>query len=191
MRPTPALCRSMPTLTLHHLPLCAKIEVVVALSSSRRGALVNDRSNISELGVLLRQRRRERRRSLRDLADEIGVSLNTLSRVERGHIPDLVNFQRIVDWLDVPADAFLEPTSTEASIPEVIARHLRADPRLTDEDAERIAELVEDMYANLVADHSPLAIHLRSAKTFTPAAGALLSEILNEMRSKLRLTPQE
>src|SRR5215207_3309551 len=150
---------------------------------ARRGALVNDRPNISQLGVLLRQRRRERRRSLRDLADEIGVSLNTLSRVERGHVPDLVNFQRIVDWLDVPADAFLEPASSEASIPEVIARHLRADPRLTDEDAERI----EDMYADLVADHSSLAIHLRSAKTFTPAAGALLSEILTEMRSKLRL----
>jgi|SRR5215207_2397489 transcriptional regulator with XRE-family HTH domain len=158
---------------------------------ARRGALVNDRPNISQLGVLLRQRRRERRRSLRDLADEIGVSLNTLSRVERGHVPDLVNFQRIVDWLDVPADAFLEPASSEASIPEVIARHLRADPRLTDEDAERIAELVEDMYADLVADHSSLAIHLRSAKTFTPAAGALLSEILTEMRSKLRLAPQE
>jgi hypothetical protein len=47
------------------------------------------------------------------------------------------------------------------------------------------------MYANLVADHSSLAIHLRSAKTFTPAAGALLSEILTEMRSKLRLAPQE
>lgn len=152
---------------------------------------MNDRPNISQLGVLLRQRRRERRRSLRDLADEIGVSLNTLSRVERGHVPDLVNFQRIVDWLDVPADAFLEPASSEASIPEVIARHLRADPRLTDEDAERIAELVEDMYADLVADHSSLAIHLRSAKTFTPAAGALLSEILTEMRAKLRLAPQE
>jgi transcriptional regulator with XRE-family HTH domain len=152
---------------------------------------VNDRPNISHLGVLLRQRRRERRRSLRDLADEIGVSLNTLSRVERGHVPDLVNFQRIVDWLDVPADAFLEPASSEASIPEVIARHLRADPRLTDEDAQRIAELVQEMYQSLVTDESSLAIHMRSSRTFSPAAGALLSEILAEMRSNLQPTPPE
>lgn len=158
-------------------------------SSPHVEPLVNDRPNISQLGALLRQRRRERRRSLRDLADEIGVSLNTLSRVERGHVPDLVNFQRIVDWLDVPADTFLEPAHGEASIPEVIARHLRADPRLTDEDAERIAELVAEMYQSLVADRSSLAMHLRSAKTFTPAAGALLSEILIEMRSSLRPVP--
>jgi len=47
------------------------------------------------------------------------------------------------------------------------------------------------MYHSLVADHSALAVHLRSAKTFTPAAGALLSEILTEMRSKLRPASQE
>ncbi len=152
---------------------------------------MSDRPNIPQLGAVLRQRRRERRLSLRDLADEIGVSLNTLSRVERGHIPDLVNFQRIVDWLDVPADAFLEPASMQTSTPGVIARHLRADPRLSDQDAERIAALVAEMYHSLVADHSALAVHLRSAKTFTPAAGALLSEILTEMRSKLRPASQE
>jgi len=141
--------------------------------------------DISALGTILRARRREKRLSLRDLADETGVSPNTLSRVERGHVPDLRNFQRIVDWLGLPAEQFLEP-SGEASTPEVVARHLRSDQRLSGEAAEQIAQLVEQMYHSLVSDQPVLSLHLRSAKTFTPAAGTLLGEILAEVQSNLR-----
>jgi transcriptional regulator with XRE-family HTH domain len=122
--------------------------------------------------------------TLRDLADEIDVSLNTLSRVERGYLPDLRNFQRIVDWLEVPAEMFLEPTSEEMTTPEIIARHLRSDRQLSREAALKIAALVEDMYHNLTQEPR-IAVHLRSAKTFTPAAGVLLSEILADIRAAL------
>src|SRR5258708_74024 len=61
-----------------------------------------------QLGPALGATRRKRHLSLRDLADLIGVSLNTLSRVERGQMPDLKNYQRIVEWLELPADTFLE-----------------------------------------------------------------------------------
>jgi transcriptional regulator with XRE-family HTH domain len=141
---------------------------------------------ISELGALLKTRRKERGLSLRDLADETGVSLNTLSRVERGHVPDLANFQRIIDWLDVPPDAFMDPGGMEVSTPETIARHLRADPRLSEEGAARLADLVQKMYGELLAHEQTLAIHLRAAKTFTPAANALLAEVLADMQSNLR-----
>jgi transcriptional regulator with XRE-family HTH domain len=143
---------------------------------------------ISQLGARLRAQRRAKRLSLRDLAAQIGVSLNTLSRVERGHIPDLKNFQRIVDWLNVPAEIFLEPPTDAASTPEIIVRHLRSDPRLSSHAVDKIAELVEDMYDQLANEQQTVAIHLRSAKTFTPAASALLSEILSEMRSELLST---
>jgi transcriptional regulator with XRE-family HTH domain len=114
------------------------------------------------------------------------VSLNTLSRVERGHIPDLKNFQRIVDWLDLPAETFLVEQPTEAATtPEIIVRHLRSDPRLSGRAVDQIAELVETMYHRLVSEQPKVAIHLRSAKTFTPAAGALLSEILTDIQSGL------
>lgn len=141
--------------------------------------------NIHRLGAMLRARRRERRLSLRDLAAEIGVSLNTLSRVERGQLPDLKNFQRIVDWLEVPADSFLEADTEATSTPDVIARHLRSDRRLSADAAARIAEIVEEMYRELVHERRPLAVHLRSARMFTPAAGALLSEILHEMQATI------
>lgn len=137
---------------------------------------------IANLASTLRAERRARRLSLRDLADETGVSFNTLSRVERGHVPDLKNFQRIVDWLGVPAETFLD---REVSTPRVIARHLLADSRLSGNAAERIAEMVEDMYRSLASEEPAVAVHLRSARTFTPKAGALLAEILSDMRIKI------
>jgi transcriptional regulator with XRE-family HTH domain len=152
---------------------------------------MSTQENIAQLGAMLKARRREKRLTLRDLADEIGVSLNTLSRVERGHLPDLKNFQRIVDWLGVPAEQFLETSGANVSTPDVIARHLHSDLLLSPEAATKIADFVEDMYRNLVAEQPRVAVHLRSAKMFTPAAGILLSEILAEMQSALISSPAE
>jgi transcriptional regulator with XRE-family HTH domain len=144
----------------------------------------------ASLGAVLRARRREKHLSLRDLHELTGVSVNTLSRVERGHIPDLHNFHRIVDWLDEPAERFLE-SGADASTPEVIARHLRADRRLTPNAAAELAGVVEEMYRKLVAQRPAFSLHLRSAKTFTPGAGALLAEILSEMQSNLETSLRE
>jgi transcriptional regulator with XRE-family HTH domain len=140
--------------------------------------------NTSNLGIILKARRHEKRLSLRDLSDQTGVSLNTLSRVERGHIPDLKNFRRLVDWLELPAETFLERPG-EASTPETIARHLRSDRRLSSEAAAKIATIVEEMYHELGGHGPVVALHLRSAKTFTPAAGSLLGNILTEMQANL------
>jgi len=145
---------------------------------------MTDLHNAARLGAMLKARRRAKRLTLRDLADEIDVSLNTLSRVERGYLPDLKNFQRIVDWLEVPAEIFLEPTNEELTTPEVVARHLRSDQRLSREAALKIAGIVEDLYHSLVTEPR-LSVHLRSARTFTPAAGVLLSEILADMQAAL------
>lgn len=144
----------------------------------------------AKLGAVLRARRREKHLSLRDLHELTGVSVNTLSRVERGHIPDLTNFRRILEWLDEPAERFLEPAS-DASTPEAIARHLRADRRLTQEAAATLAGMVEEMYRKLIGQQPTLSLHLRSAKTFTPGAGALLAEIFGEMQSNLEASLRE
>src|SRR5579885_3355421 len=103
-------------------------------------------TNPTHLGAALMARRRAKRLTLRDLAAEIGVSLNTLSRVERGFMPDLKNFQRIVDWLGVPAEMYLEPSADELSTPQVIARHVYSDPRLSSEAKAKIINVVETMY---------------------------------------------
>jgi len=125
--------------------------------------------------------------SLRDLSDQIGVSVNTLSRVERGHLPDLKNYQRLVEWLEVPADAFLEQNSgqdTPGTL-DMVIRHFRSDSALTPAAVDKLTTVVRDMYSDLTSAQSRLAVHMRSAKTFTPAAGTLLAEMLGEMQINL------
>ena len=119
-----------------------------------------------ELSDALRAERRKRRLSLREVSYETGVSVNTLSRVERGYLPDLKNYQRLVDWLGVPADTFLEtrPESPGGTL-DLVARHFRADPSLTAEAAEKLTSLVQDMYSKLVSERPRLAAHMRSAQS--------------------------
>lgn len=140
-----------------------------------------------QLGDTLKAERRKRRLSLREVSYETGISVNTLSRVERGYLPDLKNYQRLVDWLGVSADTFLETIGPESATGtlDLVARHFRSDPSLTSEAAEKLTSLVQDMYNKLVSERQRLAVHMRSAKTFTPAAGALLADILSDMQAAL------
>lgn len=168
-------------------PAAVKIGALWELPNTDGGPLVSE-PGISRLGEMLKDRRRQKRLSLRDLADQTGVSFNTLSRVERGHVPDLRNLTRIAEWLDMPVEMFIEPAGA-ATTPEVIARHLSSDQRLTPEAAGTIASLVEEMYHRLVGEQPTLAVHLRSARTFTPAAGAALADLLRDMQAALSDPP--
>lgn len=136
------------------------------------------------LSEALRRERRARRLSLRDLAAEIGVSFNTLSRVERGYWPDLKNYNRIVQWLDIPSAEFLNPSVPQQTT-DVISRHLFADPRLSADSAVSIAALVEEMYGRLAAPRPAYAVHMRSARTFLPPAGNVLADIVADMYEAL------
>lgn len=148
-------------------------------------------SKANALGAHLKAERRKRRLSLRDLANETGISVNTLSRVERGYLPDLKNYQKITDWLGLPADTFLDNGEGQGPLdtPNVIARHLHSDTRLGPAAAAKIAAMVQDMYRSLAAERPAVAVHLRSAKTFTPEAGALLARMLTEMQETLLAEP--
>ena len=142
--------------------------------------------NRPQLGPTLRAARRKQQLSLRDLADLTGVSLNTLSRVERGQMPDLKNYQRIVEWLELSADTFLEaddPGTTPDTL-DLVLRHFRSDTALTPQAVEEISSTVAEMYRRLTAQPR-LAVHMRSARMFTQEAGSLLSEILGDMQEQL------
>ncbi len=138
-----------------------------------------------ELGRKLKAERRRRQLSLRDLADEIDVSFNTLSRVERGHLPDFKNYERIVIWLEAPGDSLFDQVRGAAPTPEIIAKHLHSDSRLKPEDATKIASLVQDLYSKLANPTPTFAAHLRSGQTFLPEVGSLLAEVLQDMSDRL------
>jgi len=137
-------------------------------------------AEFDDLGDRVRARRKDLGLSLRAASADIGVSFNTLARVERGHLPDLGNFRRITAWL---GDRDAEPA--RSSTTEAIAAHLRTDPLLPRDAAERIASIVKDLYGALAKTPADVPVHLRAAKTFAPDASRLLGDLLERMHRRL------
>jgi len=113
-----------------------------------------------ELGRAIRRRREELTLSLRDVADETGVSASTLSRIENGTgKPDADNIARLTAWLDMPMERILAGRNSDSqsakavvyfpheSTPEIVEAHLRADRNLTPETASALSELFRVAYA--------------------------------------------
>lgn len=104
--------------------------------------------NLLRIGKTLRERRGDR--GIREVAAEIGVSPATLSRVERGKLPDLDTFSKVCTWLNVdPADVLQirkhnpEEKETEPAGREtVVATHFRADSTLDPQAAQDLAQLL-------------------------------------------------
>src|SRR5947209_16628129 len=80
-------------------------------------------------------------RGVRAVAQEIGVSPATLSRVERGFLPDLETFGKICKWLEVDPGPVLGITTRDRSTPRV-AVHFRKDATLSQSTAQALAQMV-------------------------------------------------
>src|SRR5258708_15614138 len=113
--------------------------------------------NTVELGRAIKRKREENSLSLRDLANETGVSASTLSRIENGTgRPDADNIARLTQWLEMPVDRLMtkhtvnnvEPVIyyPHEATPEIIHAHLRADKNLTPETANALSELFRGAY---------------------------------------------
>jgi transcriptional regulator with XRE-family HTH domain len=139
-----------------------------------------------ELGRLLRDRRQRGGLSLRQAAKEVGVSFNTLARIEKGHMPDVETFQRVAEWLGVaPADVLRPSRRRGASTPDIIASHLTADPALTEEAAARIGGIVSELYSALAKRTTTAAVHLRSARSLRMDAAIRLADLVAQMHDVL------
>jgi len=115
------------------------------------------------LGALLRERRGGR--GIREVAEEIGVSAATLTRVESGRLPDIETFRKICAWLKVdPAQILGLPSSSDAPSSadsggiSSAAVHLRAERSLPSNAAHDLAQLI-------VAAHNELARRARGRRT--------------------------
>ena len=123
--------------------------------------------NTVELGRAIRRRREELGLSLRDVADETGVSASTLSRIENGTgKPDADNIARLTGWLNMPMERVMGAqqagTGDESlaaavhyfpheATPDIVEAHLRADRNLTPETAKALSELFRVAYAQFSA----------------------------------------
>jgi len=147
---------------------------------------VDEPVDISILKARVKEHREKLGLSLRAAAADCDVPFNTLARVEKGHLPDLANFRRIVTWLGLAPEQFFQPPKIRTeSTPEIIAHHLSRDPNLTDQAARHIAGLVRELYTSLARPPEAVRIRLRAAPTFKPEASRLLGDLLQDMQHKL------
>jgi len=107
--------------------------------------------NTEKLAAMVRAKRG--RRGLREVATEIGkVSASTLSRVEQGKVPDLETFFELCRWLDASPEEFtgerFGSDQTNASTPEKIEVHLRADRTLDPATVDALVTMIRLAYEN-------------------------------------------
>ena len=141
--------------------------------------------DLSELGRLIAAERNRRGMSLRETAAATEVPFNTLARVEKGHVPDLPKFKRLVAWCGADITQFFEPHEKPAATPDLITQHLQADRNLSPEAAGQIARIVNDLYHALAQPPKACAVHLRAAPTFRPDAARYLGTLVNDMNDVL------
>lgn len=151
-----------------------------------RGVTQPDLIDADSLARHTARYRAERGLSLRAAAEESGVPFNTLSRMEKGHLPDVANFARLVTWIGQdPADFLCGPRPKRAtSTVDAVRDVLHADPQLSTAGAEQIAGLVEQLYRTLVVPAGPIT-HVQIAPTLVPGAAARLGDLLGELADRL------
>ena len=148
-----------------------------------------DKLELSDLGRLVASERSRRGMSLREAALATGIPFNTLARVEKGHVPDLPKFKRLVEWCGADIKQFFEIHEKAKVTTDIVAGHLRADRNLPPEAADRIAGIVSDLYQALARPPDIVAAHLRAAKTFRPNAARALGTLLSDLNRALLEEP--
>jgi transcriptional regulator with XRE-family HTH domain len=93
----------------------------------------------AELGARITRHRGTK--GIRAAAAEIGVSPATLSRVEKGHVPDLDTFEKICMWLDVDPGEFLGSRRAERPT-ESVSVHFRKGKTVSEKTARSLANMI-------------------------------------------------
>jgi transcriptional regulator with XRE-family HTH domain len=93
---------------------------------------------LEDLGRLVLEKRSKLELGIRGAAREIGISHATLSRVEKGFLPDLENYEKIRRWLGIVGD-IVTPQPAAANVPQV---HFRRDKTATPATAAALARMI-------------------------------------------------
>src|SRR5437588_9507987 len=107
--------------------------------SSTKSQERNVKVNIEEFGRKLAGARGSR--GVREVAREIDISAATLSRVERGYMPDLETFGKICRWLKVDPAEVLGVKEVVSKRPAA-AVHFRKDQTLQPATAQALAQMI-------------------------------------------------
>ena len=94
---------------------------------------------------LLRQKLKEKigPRGIRETAAEIGVSPATLSRLLRGHVPDIETFTRLCRWLRVEPSQVLRVQNEETAPSQpIMSMHFRRKKTVDKKTAAALTDLI-------------------------------------------------
>lgn len=105
--------------------------------------------NSDLLAGMIKEKRGDK--GLRETAIEIGnVSPATISRIEKGKIPDVDTFIRICKWLETSTDTFIinSISNKESSNKDRIVAHLRAEKELEKSTISMLLKMIDLAYEN-------------------------------------------
>ena len=108
-------------------------------------------TSLESLGSLISEKRGKT--GLRATAAVIGVSPATLSRIESGQLPDLENFRKICQWLEIDPAAVLG-FDTESMNRPVVSVHFRKTKTMSLQTGSALAEMIQAAHAELIGEES-------------------------------------
>lgn len=112
------------------------LDIVITIGERSLGNL-----NIQILATRLREKGADQ--GVRAVAKEIGISPATLSRVQRGYLPDLETFRKICDWLKLdPSEVLGLPTQGGTQKRAKAMIHFKKDKTIKPETATALGKLI-------------------------------------------------
>lgn len=98
-----------------------------------------DHERLSALADRLKEHRDSK--GVREAAREIGISPATLSRVERGNVPDIETFGKICNWLGDDPATYLGHTSSSQP-PKLAQVHFKKDSAINPDAAAALSRMI-------------------------------------------------
>jgi transcriptional regulator with XRE-family HTH domain len=90
--------------------------------------------------------------SWRELANQLGITPSTFTRMAQGRRPDVDTFATLLRWLAMPADAFThsERRKVEEAEPmAMISSYLRSAKNVSAQEAEALEDIVKAAYRHI------------------------------------------
>jgi transcriptional regulator with XRE-family HTH domain len=119
---------------------------------------MSTKTDVRRLGMLVQRKRERDELTLKDVAQQTGLKIPTISRIERGEAQDLEGgtLFTLCTWLGADPDEFREgaalpiPPSAKAKVthdtPDVVELYLRADKNLDRKTAAALSTLFRTAY---------------------------------------------
>jgi transcriptional regulator with XRE-family HTH domain len=119
---------------------------------------MSTKTDVRRLGMLVQRKREQDELTLKDVAQQTGLKIPTISRIERGEAQELEGgtLLTLCTWLGADPDDFRggaalpTPPSAKAKvthdIPDVVELYLRADKNLNKKTATALSTLFRTAY---------------------------------------------